>query len=106
MMREHLLALNGHLSGLFDFEPAMRGPAEYEFASVGVFVTRGDRGLFRRLLLAYGYSGSDLGPDFCRRILGHALLHRYSRLRWYLERVPPPPGTSTLEELALAWFGT
>jgi hypothetical protein len=30
------------LSGLFDFEPAMRGARECEFASVGLFVARGD----------------------------------------------------------------
>lgn len=35
--------------------------------------------------------------------MAHALLHRYSNLRWYLERLPVP-GATTLEELACAWW--
>ena len=48
VMREHLLVtaegLGGtwRLSGLIDFEPAMRGEREYEFVAVGVFVAEGD----------------------------------------------------------------
>jgi hygromycin-B 7''-O-kinase len=100
VMREHLRVADGRLSGLFDFEPAMVGPAGYELASVGIFVTAGDRGALRALLRAYDWLGYD--P---REILGHALLHRYSRLTWYLERVPPPPGCRTLDALADCWFG-
>jgi hypothetical protein len=58
IMREHLLvtphADGWSLSGLFDFEPAMRGAREYEFASVGLFVSRGDAAFYlasERLLL-------------------------------------------------------
>ena len=54
VMRQHLLAVEGpggvlRLSGLIDFEPAMRGEREYEFVGVGVFVAEGD--------------GRFLGPD-------------------------------------------
>ena len=47
VMREHLLVDQGpagawRLSGLIDFEPAMRGEREYEFAAVGIFVAEGD----------------------------------------------------------------
>src|SRR6266511_2819299 len=46
VMREHLLVTphpdGWSLSGLLDFEPAMRGAREYEFAAVGLFVSRGD----------------------------------------------------------------
>jgi Phosphotransferase enzyme family len=50
VMREHLL-VSPHpdgwsLSGLLDFEPAMRGAREYEFAAVGLFVSRGDAGIW------------------------------------------------------------
>ena len=46
-MREHLLVSEGpggawRLTGLIDFEPAMRGEREYEFVGVGVFVAAGD----------------------------------------------------------------
>ena len=104
VMREHLLVreVEGRweLSGLFDFEPAMCGAAEYELASVGVFVSGGDPRLLRALLLAYGYRAGSLDEAFSRRILAYAILHRYSNLRWYLERLPPLEAP-TLDALAL-----
>jgi hygromycin-B 7''-O-kinase len=108
-MREHLL-VDGEgdavrLSGLFDFEPATIGAAEYEFASVGVFFTGGDASLLRRLLLSYGYGEAALDEAMARRSMTYALLHRYSNLRWYLERVPPRPGVDSLAALARQWFG-
>ena len=109
IMREHLLVEGTRdgfrLSGLFDFEPAMVGAPEYELASVGVFFSAGDPALLRTLLLAYGLGDDELSPDLSRRALAYALLHRYSSLSWYLTRVPPPPGTRTLEGLAEHWYG-
>jgi hypothetical protein len=35
----------------------------------------------------------------------YLLLHRYSNLPWYFERVPPPPEVADLEALARVWFG-
>jgi hygromycin-B 7''-O-kinase len=60
VMREHLLVSEDpagawRLSGLIDFEPAMRGEREYEFASVGVFVAEGDARFLTRTLASYGY---------------------------------------------------
>jgi hygromycin-B 7''-O-kinase len=108
VMREHLLVAPGArgpvLSGLFDFEPAMIGAREYEFASVGIFVSCGDRAFLRRLLRAYGYRADELDLGLQRRFMAHALLHRYSNLRWYLERVPPQPGDRTLDDLAARWW--
>lgn len=102
IMREHLLvepdAGRWTLSGLFDFEPAMIGDEDYDCASVGIFVTSGEAALVRRFIAGYG---RDPGP---RVFLAHALLHKYSSLRWYLERVPPPPGVATLADLADAWW--
>ncbi len=109
VMREHLLVREGErgweLSGLFDFEPAMCGAPEYELASVGVFVSGGDHRLLRTLLRAYGYSDDSLDEAFARRLLGYAIVHRYSNLRWYLERLPPLE-TPTLDALALRGWGT
>lgn len=108
VMREHLLVTSGpsgfRLSGLFDFEPAMIGAPEYEFASVGIFVACGDRALLRRLLLAYGYREGELDLGLQRRFMAYSLLHRYSNLAWYLERVPPGEGHRTLDDLAAWWF--
>jgi hygromycin-B 7''-O-kinase len=107
LMREHLTVVqDGHgwqLAGVFDFEPAMVGDAEYDFASVGLFVSCGDARMLRRVLRAYGYTDAALDDALPCRMMAWALLHRYSNLRWYLERLPVP-GATTLEELAAHWW--
>jgi hygromycin-B 7''-O-kinase len=101
LMREHLLVdEDGKLSGLFDLEPSMIGDPDYDFASTAIFVTSGDRELVRRFIAGYG---RDPGA---RVVMAYALLHKYSKLTWYLERVPPPPTVKTLEELARVWWPT
>jgi hygromycin-B 7''-O-kinase len=108
IMRSHVFAERNQsawsLSGVIDFEPAMMGDAEYEFASVGVFLTRGSGPSLRALLLAYGYREGDLGLPLQRRFLTYTLLHRYSNLRWYLEMLPPPATMSSLDDLAARWW--
>jgi len=106
IMREHLLVQPDpwRLTGLIDFEPAMAGAREYEFAAVGVFVSEGDAGWLRRMLLAYGYGPADLDGALSRRLLAWLLVHRYSDLPWYFERMPAP-AAPTLDALAARWFG-
>jgi hygromycin-B 7''-O-kinase len=110
VMREHLFVEKRgekwRISGLFDFEPAMIGAAEYEFAAIGVFVSCGDRELLREVLRGYGYAEGEMGPELERRFFAYALLHRYSNLTWYLSRLPPPAGAKRLEHLAAHFFGT
>jgi hygromycin-B 7''-O-kinase len=105
VMREHILVERRdgawHTSGLLDFEPAMLGAPEYELASVGIFVTCAEPGLLRVLLDAYGAEADDELP---LRIMAYALLHRYSNLRWYLERLPVLDEVGDLESLARRWF--
>jgi hygromycin-B 7''-O-kinase len=89
VMREHLLVTEGpgrawRLSGLIDFEPAMRGEREYEFVAVGVFTAEGDARFLTRTLTAYGYHHDQLGPELRRRLLAWGILHRYSNLRWWM----------------------
>ncbi len=107
LMREHLIVAQGpdgwRLNGLFDFEPAMLGDPMYEFASIGLFVSCGDARLLRRVLRAYGLADAALDDTLSCRLMAHAILHRYSHLRWYLERLPAA-GAATLEELALRWW--
>jgi hygromycin-B 7''-O-kinase len=107
VMREHLLVepsgAGWRLSGLIDFEPAMRGAREYEFASIGLFVSCGDGRALRRILRAYGVADAELDAALSCRLMAQALLHRYSNLRWYLERLPLP-GASRLEQLARHWW--
>ncbi len=107
IMREHLL-VDGpgdmpQLSGLFDFEPAMLGAAEYEFASVGLFVACGDARVWNRVLRAYGHPAHAIDEALSCRLMAHALLHRYSNLPWYLQRLPPG-GATSLEQLATRWW--
>jgi hygromycin-B 7''-O-kinase len=82
----------------------MIGAPDYELASVGLFFSCGDRRLLRRVLAGCGHLPSASGAQHSRRLLAYAILHRYSNLRWYLERLPVP-GATTLEALAEAWFG-
>jgi hygromycin-B 7''-O-kinase len=108
LMREHVLVQSDaggwRLSGLLDFEPAMLGAPGYELASVGLFVSEGDRAALGAFLDGYGLPGKERTPELQRRCLAYGLLHRYSHLAWYLERLPVPPGASRLEELAAAWW--
>jgi hygromycin-B 7''-O-kinase len=106
LMREHLLVTPDpwRLSGLVDFEPAMPGAREYEFAAVGAFLSEGDGRFLRRMLLAYGYDQSQLDAALRRRFLAW-LLHRYSDLPWYFSRLPGP-ASPTLGALADRWFAT
>jgi hygromycin-B 7''-O-kinase len=92
------------LEGLIDFADAMVGPPEYDFAAVGLFITRGDPRRLRAFLLAYGYTPGELTPALRERLMAYTLLHRYSNLRWYLEQVPPAPATRTLARLAMDWW--
>ncbi len=105
LTREHLLVQFSegawHASGLFDFEDALFGQHEYEFACAGIFLACAEPGLVGALLDAYG---ADVDEEFPMRIMAYVLLHRYSDLRWYLERLPVPCEAGDLESLARAWF--
>ncbi|MER6129887.1 aminoglycoside phosphotransferase family protein [Streptomyces sp. NPDC001795] len=102
-MREHLTVdmRNGpRLTGLFDFEPVLIGDPAYDFASVGLFVSRADPRLLRRFYEAYGRAPHD--PD---QLLAYTLLHVYSDLSLYLHELPNP-AEPRLDALAELWFGT
>jgi hygromycin-B 7''-O-kinase len=110
IMREHLLVTDGQggtwrLSGLIDFEPAMRGEREDEFAAVGIFTAEGDARFLTRTLTAYGYHPDQLGPALRRRLLAWGILHRYSNLSWWMQRLPGP-AEPTFGALADRWFAT
>jgi hygromycin-B 7''-O-kinase len=103
-MRDHVMVDldSPRITGLFDLEPAMRGAAEYDFASTGLFVSGGDNDFLGGLLRGYGAEPDD---GFPRRCLAYALLHVYSNFRWYLDVLPAPP-EPTLDALAETWWGT
>lgn len=95
VMNAHLVEQDGVLTGLFDFEPSMRGATEYEFVATGIFVVQGDPEKQRAIHDGYG---SRPDPD---AVLAYTLLHVYSNLPWYLTVMPRE---ATLEELAQRWF--
>jgi hygromycin-B 7''-O-kinase len=101
VIREHLLVnpATWTLSGLLDFETAMTGDRAYEFAAVGLFVSRCDPRLLGRIQAAYGQI---FDP---RELLAYTLLHRHSNLPECLAQLPAPP-EPTLDSLAPTWFGT
>lgn len=98
VMSAHLLVDEGRLTGLFDFEPAMRAAREYEFVATGVFLTRGERAANKALHDGYGRT---VDP---RKVPACTLLHVYSNVARYLREVPT--GATTLDDLADHWFGT
>jgi hygromycin-B 7''-O-kinase len=104
LMQEHIFVQrNGNrwmLAGLIDFEPSMIGHREYEFCAVGLFLTQGDKNLFRTFLAAYGYTEFDVR----RRIMIFLLLHRYCNLNWFFTLLPEP--MTTVDQLAQFWFST
>jgi hygromycin-B 7''-O-kinase len=108
--RQHLLAGRRHggawrLSGLVDFDHAMRGAREYELAAAGVYVALGDSRFLRRMLTSYGYTASQLDHDLRQRLLAWAILYKYSNLARWLRRLPKP-SSPTLASLAERWFAT
>ncbi|WP_306205784.1 phosphotransferase family protein [Actinoplanes sp. RD1] len=102
IMREHLLVEHGRISGLIDFEPAMRGAPEYDFVGVGVFVAQGDRRFLRAFLEAYGHPCDD---GFPRRMVAWSLLHCYSNLPRWMGHMPVPE-EADFAELGRRWYGT
>ncbi|MGW7437610.1 phosphotransferase family protein [Streptomyces sp. NPDC054849] len=101
VMHQHLLVDpdSRRLTGFFDFEPAMIGHRAYDFVGAGLFVTRADPRLLRRLLTSYGRGFQPA------ELLAYALLHVYSNLPWYMRELGVP-SEATLGSLADAWFGT
>ena len=90
--------------GLLDFAEAMIGDREYDFAAVGIFITRGRPDLFRRFLKSYGYRPDCLDEALRTRLMLLTLLHRYCHLPWFMSLNPPGLRRQTLECLSEFWF--
>ena len=88
------------IEGLIDFEPSMIGPAEYDFAAVAIFAAETRPARLRAFLRGYGYRST---VSTARLLMTHAILHRYSNLTWFMERLGPADA-QTLESLEKSWF--
>ena len=89
--------------GFIDFEPSRLGAAEYDFASVGVFLTSGNKQALRAFFEGYRILELASTKNFKRRVMAYTLLHQYSNLKWYLEFMPV---ADTLDELSELWWAT
>ncbi len=105
VMREHLkvrrVGERWRLCGLFDFEPAMVAPVDYEFASVGLFFSSGDPVLLRDVLAGWGVHAP--GEQLTHRLFALALIHRYANLALWMRRTGFQH--TDLRVLATHWFG-
>lgn len=108
LMPEHLFVTETDgvwsISGLIDFEPAMIGHPEYDFAAVGVFLCPGQPHLLRQFFQGYGYPTADLTPAFSRRLMAWLLLHRYCNLPWFRNTIPDGLPRDTIRDLQNYWF--
>lgn len=102
IMPEHLFSRviegNSVLTGLIDFEPSMIAIPEYDLCAAGVFISAGEKGLFKRLLDAYSYTGSR------ESIMRMLLLHRYSNMKWFISELPEEIQSGTMDDLCNYWF--
>ncbi len=105
LMLEHIFIDPDRLTieGLIDFEPSMIGAAEYDFGAVPIFISEGRPSLLRAFIRSYGYPWVPASP---RLLMTYLLLHRYSNLTWFLERLGPERAKTltTLEDMEKTWF--
>jgi hygromycin-B 7''-O-kinase len=92
------------LAALLDFADGRVGPPEYEHAAPVEFVFRGEPGLLRAYLLAYGEAPAALSPTRSGRMLAWALSHRFGSLARMLRAVAPRE-PATLGELSEDLYG-
>lgn len=108
LLDQHVLAAERggrwELAALLDFADGRVGPPEYEFAAPVEFVFRGEPGLLRAYLRAYGEDEAALDDARPARLLAWALLHRFGSLARMLRAVGAP-APRDLDELARRLFG-
>jgi len=102
IMQEHIFVEESNrgfnITGLIDFEPSMIAVPEYDFCSIGLFISAGNKTLFNHFLETYGYKGDSRG------IMRMLLLHRYSNMKWFMSTLPDTVRFNSIEELSDYWF--
>jgi hygromycin-B 7''-O-kinase len=85
------------ITGWIDFGDARVGDPEYEWVAVGLGALASEVDVIRRFLTAYGWEW--WGEAFNRRMLAWSLLHLFSDMRPFLERLGGADRVRDLEEL-------
>ena len=108
ILDQHVLAVERDdrfvMCAMIDFADGRIGLPEYEFAAPVEFVFRGESGLLRAFLEAYGENDSDLIPERSERMLAWSFHHRYGSLRRMLQLIAPWT-PATLSDLARRLYG-
>jgi hygromycin-B 7''-O-kinase len=86
------------LSAMIDFADGRVGHPEYEFPALVEFIFRGETGLLKTFLRAYGWGPSRF-ENYSERLLAWGLIHQFGSLPRML-RVLGAPLPTSLEELA------
>ena len=89
---------------LIDLADARAAPFGYEVPAPVEFLFRGEPGLLRAYLEAYGLRGDELGPELSERLLAFGLCHRFGSLRRMLAAVHPSR-PAHLGDLACTLYG-
>lgn len=76
------------ISGLFDFGDPLVSHPLYEIAALCVFFTARRPDLLRALMLAYGYSATELTAELSRQLMAVCLLHQFMSVPFGLRQLP------------------
>ncbi|MCP3917166.1 MAG: aminoglycoside phosphotransferase family protein [bacterium] len=92
------------LAALIDFADGRVGPAGYEFPALVEFLFKGEPGVLRAFLGAYGVPASELTEERQHEMLAWGLSHRFGSLARMLAAAGEPT-PSTLEDLGARLYG-
>jgi hygromycin-B 7''-O-kinase len=90
-----------HITGLIDFGDVQVGHVDYEWVALHLSLLEGDRDLLRAFLRAYGWE-QVVDERFSRRMMAYSLLHLFSDMRPFVERLGGPERVRQIEELEAA----
>ncbi len=105
LTRDHLLLVeqDGHwrIGGLIDFGDVRVGHIDYEWVALHLDLYDADCAQTRAFLRAYGWE-QVVDERFSRRMMAYSLLHLFSDMRPFVERLGGPERVRSLEEMEAA----
>jgi len=92
------------ISGLIDFADCFVGNAKYDLLGPIAFMFFPTKGLNRIFLESYGFKKEDLNESFQKELLTFLLLHRFSNISYYQEKLEAAKEAKSFEELKDIFF--